>query len=192
MKTKIVKNGAFDLDHFDWTESRSLPLVPSARYLRAKNPGLTFLSDAWVAPPADNVLGYYVVAKTTRFTKDQSFAGAVDTVEVQPGRYPIELRRDQYGQHYVAASLPGVLVFSGWFGSNTRVSEPMTPDTYSWQPYAHRVAEMAATGDSRIELAEGVSVASVKSGEYTLWGWRQNNCALRRQHAEKRNAYRHH
>ena len=103
-------------------------------------------------------LGHYVITETTEFSKGQEFAGAVDTVRVEPGRYPIELRISRYGDRYIGATLTGTLVYSAWFGSNTRVERPMTPDHYTWQPRGYEAAGMAAKCDPRIELAEGVTV----------------------------------
>lgn len=89
-------------------------------------------------------IGTYRLTERHDFHRGQEFAGAVYTVRVEPGEYPITVERDRAGQRYIAIKMPGICTEDSWFGSNVRVSHPMTPDVFSFT--AATVSELMSYG----------------------------------------------
>lgn len=103
-------------------------------------------------------IGHFIVREAKTFDIPQEHAAWWETVMVQPGRYPLELKPDRNGQGYLSVRLPGTVAGS-YYGAAScerekgRIGNPS--QTYL-QPYEHVVAYdvLKACGD--YELVDGV------------------------------------
>jgi hypothetical protein len=107
------------------------------------------------------IIGYAVADEAFDYSVPQEYAGACETVRIEAGRYPIELRTDRYGRPYCGIQLEGVSTYRGWFGSNTRVDEEHRPARPFSQIGLYEIAacviEDKKRGSLRFELAENVN-----------------------------------
>lgn len=117
-------------------------------------------------------IGTYFVKEPTKYDVPQEYAGACQKVLVQPGEYPVEIRKDRWGKRYLCIPLPGVLVLDQFYNrigahGSMRTSRPMTETVHYLQPYCFNVATMAV--DGKVELAEGWGTIPVVLSEGTKW-----------------------
>ena len=104
------------------------------------------------------ILGHYILTETKIFDVAQEFAGAVRQIEVGPGEYPIEVRKDRWGGRYVAIPMPGTQICNNWFGSNVRIDEERKPATYTAQPYLYQVRDRDTWFGGRFVLGDNVEI----------------------------------
>lgn len=92
-------------------------------------------------------IGTYTLTEAREFQVPQEYAGAAQTVRVEAGVYPVEVRMTQYGRKWVAIPMPGTLVFDAFYNrigacGSMKVERPMTATQHTLQPYGYELATM--------------------------------------------------
>ncbi len=96
-------------------------------------------------------IGTFELKATETMSVPQEFAGASVMVEIPPGVYDVvRYSGGSFGIRFV-----GEQVYSGWFGTNTRVDHERQPAQFSRSLYSYHVGQMICSGE--IVPVEGVT-----------------------------------
>lgn len=105
------------------------------------------------------VVATITVAEAFDLNQPQESAAAYHCIRVEPGVYPVELRRSQYdGVRYLVALFSGVVTHSGYGGRRYREREG-TIDTVGLQPYKYQLMSGDFWGRVAVLDADGIAEA---------------------------------